>query len=172
MKADLLQFEQVITNLAVNARDAMPDGGRLQLRSANVTAQECERFNAKGMPAADYVVVEVADTGTGIPEAIRDKIFVPFFTTKEVGKGTGLGLSTVYGIIKQTGGFVYFDTEEGKGTTFRIFLPRYVASAREAAAAVECRSAGDRRRARCGGARAPRGERRSHRRRHDPSGRG
>ena len=137
VKADLLQFEQVITNLAVNARDAMPDGGRLQLRSANVTAAECERFDTKGMPAADYVLVEVADTGSGIPESIREKIFVPFFTTKEVGKGTGLGLSTVYGIIKQTGGFVYFDTEEGKGTTFRIFLPRYVASAREAAAGTE-----------------------------------
>ncbi len=134
VKADLLQFEQVITNLAVNARDAMPDGGRLQLRSANVTAAECERFHAKGMPAADYVVVEVTDTGSGIPESIRDKIFVPFFTTKEVGKGTGLGLSTVYGIIKQTGGFVYFDSEQGKGTTFRIFLPRHMASAREAAA--------------------------------------
>jgi two-component system cell cycle sensor histidine kinase/response regulator CckA len=76
----------------------------------------------------------VADTGGGIPEAIQDKIFVPFFTTKEVGKGTGLGLSTVYGIVKQTGGFVYFDTAENKGTTFRIFLPRHVPSAREAAA--------------------------------------
>jgi two-component system, cell cycle sensor histidine kinase and response regulator CckA len=134
VKADLLQLEQVITNLAVNARDAMPDGGRLQLKSANVPATECERYNTKGMPAADYVVVELADTGTGIPEAIRDKIFVPFFTTKDVGKGTGLGLSTVYGIIKQTGGFVYFDTAEGKGTTFRIFLPRHVPSAREAVA--------------------------------------
>jgi two-component system cell cycle sensor histidine kinase/response regulator CckA len=136
VKADLLQFEQVITNLAVNARDAMPNGGRLQLRSANVTAAECERYHNKGMPAADYVLVEVADTGSGIPEAIREKIFVPFFTTKEVGKGTGLGLSTVYGIIKQTGGFVYFDSVDGQGTTFRIFLPRHVATAQEAAAAA------------------------------------
>jgi two-component system cell cycle sensor histidine kinase/response regulator CckA len=134
VKADILQLEQVITNLAVNARDAMPNGGRLQVRSANVTAQECERFQTKGMPAADYVLVEVADTGTGIPDAIRDKIFEPFFTTKDIGKGTGLGLSTVYGIIKQTGGFVYFDSaDDGKGTTFRIFLPRHVASARETA---------------------------------------
>jgi two-component system, cell cycle sensor histidine kinase and response regulator CckA len=78
----------------------------------------------------------VNDTGTGIPEAVRDKIFVPFFTTKEVGKGTGLGLSTVYGIIKQTGGFVYFDSVEGRGTTFRIFLPRHVASPQEAAASA------------------------------------
>jgi two-component system, cell cycle sensor histidine kinase and response regulator CckA len=133
VKADLMQFEQVITNLAVNARDAMPNGGQLELRSANVTAEECARYHTKGMPAADYVMVEAADTGTGIPETIQDKIFVPFFTTKEVGKGTGLGLSTVYGIIKQTGGFVYFDTADNKGTTFRIFLPRYIPSARELA---------------------------------------
>jgi two-component system cell cycle sensor histidine kinase/response regulator CckA len=112
----------------------MPQGGRLALRSANVTAAECEGFHAKGMPAADYVLVEVTDTGTGIPEAIRSKIFDPFFSTKEVGKGTGLGLSTVYEIIKQTGGFVYVDSVIGKGSTFRIFLPRHVASAREAAA--------------------------------------
>ena len=135
VKVDQLQFEQVIVNLAVNARDAMPNGGHLELRSANVTAAECARYHTKGMPAADYVLVELIDNGTGIPEAIRDKVFVPFFTTKEVGKGTGLGLSTVYGIIKQTGGFVYFDTVEGKGTTFRIFLPRHVPTAQEVAAA-------------------------------------
>jgi two-component system, cell cycle sensor histidine kinase and response regulator CckA len=133
VKVDLMQFDQVITNLAVNARDAMPNGGELELRSANVTAQECARYRTKGMPAADYVMIEVADTGAGIPEAIQDKIFLPFFTTKEVNKGTGLGLSTVYGIIKQTGGFVYFETGENKGTTFRIFLPRYIPSAREIA---------------------------------------
>jgi two-component system cell cycle sensor histidine kinase/response regulator CckA len=136
VKADLLQFEQVIMNLAVNARDAMPNGGHLELRSANVTAADCARYHTKGMPAADYVMVEVSDTGSGIPERIRDKVFVPFFTTKEVGKGTGLGLSTVYGIIKQTGGYVYFDSAEGKGTTFRIFLPRHVPSAQEIAAAA------------------------------------
>jgi two-component system, cell cycle sensor histidine kinase and response regulator CckA len=127
VKVDISQFEQVIVNLAVNARDAMPDGGRLTLRIANVTASECERYHAKGMPPADYVLVEVGDTGTGIPEAIIDKIFDPFFSTKEVGKGTGLGLSTVYGIIKQTGGFVYVDSVVGEGATFRLFLPRHIA---------------------------------------------
>src|SRR5581483_11786783 len=86
VKADLTQFEQVIGNLAVNARDAMPDGGKLTVRTSNVTANECERYHAKGMPAADYVLVEVADNGTGIPAAIIDKIFEPFFSTKEIGK--------------------------------------------------------------------------------------
>jgi two-component system, cell cycle sensor histidine kinase and response regulator CckA len=134
VRVDISQFEQVIVNLAVNARDAMPGGGRLVLRTANVAAKECERFHATGMPDADYVLVEVADTGTGIPPAIVDKIFEPFFSTKEVGKGTGLGLSTVYGIIKQTGGFVYVDSVERQGTTFRIFLPRHIGAAQEAPA--------------------------------------
>ncbi len=134
VKVDISQFEQVIVNLAVNARDAMPGGGRLQVRTSNVTKQDCERYRAKGMPAADYVLVEVADSGTGIPAKIVDKIFEPFFSTKEVGKGTGLGLSTVYGIIKQTGGFIYVDSVEQQGATFRIFLPRYVASAQDLAA--------------------------------------
>ncbi|MDE1972653.1 MAG: response regulator [Hyphomicrobiales bacterium] len=133
VKVDISQLEQVIVNLVVNARDAMPDGGKLTLRTSNVLAKECERYHAKGMPAADYVLIEVADTGAGIPEAIRDKIFDPFFSTKEVGKGTGLGLSTVYGIIKQTGGFVYVESTLHQGSTFRIFLPRHVATAQEAA---------------------------------------
>jgi two-component system cell cycle sensor histidine kinase/response regulator CckA len=129
VKVDIAQFEQVIVNLAVNARDAMPDGGKLILRTANVTAEEGARFNYKGMPLGEYVRIEVADSGTGIAPEIIHKIFDPFFTTKEVNKGTGLGLSTVYGIVKQTGGFIYLDSEVGKGTTFRIFLPRYIPGA-------------------------------------------
>jgi two-component system, cell cycle sensor histidine kinase and response regulator CckA len=131
VKVDISQFEQVIVNLAVNARDAMPDGGKLALRTGNVPAAECSRFQSVGMPAADYVLVEVGDTGVGISPEIKDKIFEPFFSTKEVGKGTGLGLSTVYGIVKQTGGFIYVDSEPGKGATFRIFLPRHVPVAEE-----------------------------------------
>ena len=132
VKADISQFEQVIVNLAVNARDAMPDGGKLTVRTANVPASESDaKFAYKGMPSADYVLVEVTDTGTGIPPDIIDKIFEPFFSTKEVGKGTGLGLSTVYGIVKQTGGFIYVNSEPGN-TSFRIFLPRHIAGAEEA----------------------------------------
>jgi two-component system cell cycle sensor histidine kinase/response regulator CckA len=125
VKVDVSQFEQVVVNLAVNARDAMPDGGKLSVRTANVTAEEATQLAYKGMPAAEYVRIDVIDTGTGIPAEIVDKIFEPFFSTKEVGKGTGLGLSTVYGIVKQTGGFIYVDSEPGKGTSFRIFLPRH-----------------------------------------------
>jgi two-component system cell cycle sensor histidine kinase/response regulator CckA len=133
VKADLSQFEQVIVNLAVNARDAMPDGGRLSLRTANVSAADSERLTLKGMPRGEYVRVDVADTGTGIPPDIIDRIFEPFFSTKEVNKGTGLGLSTVYGIIKQTGGFIYPESVVGRGTTFHIFLPRHVPTQEEAA---------------------------------------
>ena len=134
VKVDISQFEQVIVNLAVNARDAMPDGGKLTLRTANVPAEECAKFGYKGMPKANYVLVEVSDTGTGIPSDIIDKVFEPFFTTKDVGKGTGLGLSTVYGIVKQTGGFIYADSEPGR-TSFRIFLPRHIPGAEDALAA-------------------------------------
>jgi two-component system cell cycle sensor histidine kinase/response regulator CckA len=125
IKVDVSQFEQVIVNLAVNARDAMPDGGKLTVKTANMTTEEAAQLSYKGMPAADYVRIDISDTGTGIPAEIVDKIFEPFFSTKEVGKGTGLGLSTVYGIVKQTGGFVYVDSEAGKGTSFHIFFPRH-----------------------------------------------
>jgi len=127
------QLESALLNIAVNARDAMPDGGKLTLRTANVSAAESELLTLKGMPRAEYVRVDVADTGTGIPPDIIDRIFEPFFSTKEVNKGTGLGLSTVYGIIKQTGGFIYPESVVGRGTTFHIFLPRHVPTAEEAA---------------------------------------
>jgi two-component system cell cycle sensor histidine kinase/response regulator CckA len=136
VKADLNQFQQVVLNLAVNAGHAMPDGGKLTIKTENVSEEASRQYAYKGMPAADYVMVAVTDTGSGIPPEIMEKIFLPFFTTKETGKGTGLGLSTVYGIVKQTGGFVYPESEVGKGTTFRIFLPRHVPSA-EAPGAVE-----------------------------------
>jgi two-component system cell cycle sensor histidine kinase/response regulator CckA len=122
---DLSQFEQVIVNLAVNARDAMPGGGKLAVRTSNVSGADAARYAYEGMQPAEYVLVEVSDSGAGIPDDIIDKIFEPFFSTKDVGKGTGLGLSTVYGIVKQTGGFVYVESKPGQ-TTFRIFLPRHV----------------------------------------------
>lgn len=131
VKVDVNQFEQVIVNLAVNARDAMPDGGTLTIRTNNVPAAGCADYG-QALPEADYVMVEVADTGTGIPPEIMDKIFEPFFSTKEVGKGTGLGLSTVYGIVQQTGGTILADSVAGRGSTFRVFLPRHVAGAADA----------------------------------------
>ncbi|MCB1465597.1 MAG: response regulator [Rhizobiaceae bacterium] len=126
IRADLGQFEQVIVNLTVNARDAMPDGGEITVRTRNLPEAECEAFGYRELLPADYVLVEVEDSGSGIAPDVLKKIFEPFFTTKEVGKGTGLGLSMVYGIVKQTGGFIYCDSEVGEGTTFRIFLPRHV----------------------------------------------
>jgi two-component system cell cycle sensor histidine kinase/response regulator CckA len=131
VKADVNQFEQVIVNLAVNARDAMPEGGKVAIRTANISAPEANALNLQGLPAAEFVAIEVSDTGTGIPPEVMDKIFEPFFTTKDVGKGTGLGLSTVFGIVKQSNGFIYVDSAVGKGTTFRVFLPRYVPTAED-----------------------------------------
>ncbi|MCA0049148.1 response regulator [Mesorhizobium sp. B283B1A] len=141
VKVDIGQFEQVVVNLAVNARDAMPAGGDLTVRTRNVTTEECKTFPYRELTAADYVVVEVEDTGSGIAPDVLKKIFEPFFTTKEVGKGTGLGLSMVYGIIKQTGGFIFCDSEVGKGSTFRIFLPRHIAEAKTAGEPGEAPSA-------------------------------
>jgi two-component system, cell cycle sensor histidine kinase and response regulator CckA len=121
---DIHQFEQVIINLAVNARDAMPTGGTLNVRTYNVS-KEAAIATGYTMPEAEYVACEIEDTGSGIPPEIVDKIWEPFFSTKDVGKGTGLGLSMVYGIIKQTGGFIFVDSKMGQGTTFRIYLPRH-----------------------------------------------
>jgi two-component system cell cycle sensor histidine kinase/response regulator CckA len=126
VKTDLSQFEQVMINLCVNARDAMPEGGKLTLRTKNLSAAEVPAFNYAYLPHEDMVLVEVSDNGTGIAPEIMDKIFEPFFTTKDVGKGTGLGLAMVYGIVKQSGGYIQPESEVGKGTTFRVFLPRHI----------------------------------------------
>jgi two-component system cell cycle sensor histidine kinase/response regulator CckA len=124
VRADIGQFEQVIVNLAVNARDAMPDGGDLTIRTRNVTTDECKQFGYRELVAADYALVEIEDTGTGIAPELIEKIFEPFFTTKEVGKGTGLGLSQVQGFIDQSGGHVRIQSEKNLGTTVRLYLPQ------------------------------------------------
>ena len=123
--ADETQISNAIINLVVNARDAMPKGGIVTIRTANETVAQAAAFGTAIMPPGDYVRIEVSDTGMGIAKEHIGKIFDPFFTTKPVGQGTGLGLATVYGIVKQTGGFITVDSEIGKGTTFRIFLPRH-----------------------------------------------
>jgi two-component system cell cycle sensor histidine kinase/response regulator CckA len=143
VRVDIGQFEQVVVNLAVNARDAMPGGGELTVRTRNVAADESRTLPYREMTPGDYVLVEVDDSGSGIPPDVLGKIFEPFFTTKEVGKGTGLGLSMVYGIVKQTGGFIFCESEVGKGTTFRIFLPRHVAEARKSTEAASAQQAGE-----------------------------
>ena len=125
IKTDPIQLEQVIINLAVNARDAMPHGGSLSILTRNIPESEEIHKQYKLMPEGDYILIEVKDTGTGIPQKYHDRIFEPFFSTKEVGSGTGLGLSTVYGIIKQTGGFIFVESEMGKGTVFRIYFPQF-----------------------------------------------
>ena len=123
VRADPGQLEQVIVNLAVNARDAMPDGGQLTIETFALPASEARRMGAAVMPVADYSGLRISDQGMGIPPDVLPKIFEPFFTTKDVGKGTGLGLSTVYGIVKQSAGFIFAESTPGQGTTFTIFLP-------------------------------------------------
>jgi two-component system cell cycle sensor histidine kinase/response regulator CckA len=124
VKVDQSQLEQVIINLAVNARDAVEGGGTLTIRTSNLPVEEIAKSRHPSLPPGNYVVLEVSDTGEGIPKDIVDKIFEPFFTTKEVGSGTGLGLSTVYGIINQTGGHIFVDSEPGEGACFSIYLPQ------------------------------------------------
>lgn len=121
----------------VNARDALDGGGSLSIRTRNLIAEDSTTVSHSGLPAGDYVVMEVSDTGSGISREILDKIFEPFFTTKGVGVGTGLGLSTVYGIIKQTGGHIFVDSEVGEGTCFTIYLPKHEVTAEEEARAAE-----------------------------------
>ncbi|MGN6270816.1 MAG: response regulator [Sphingomonas sp.] len=124
IRADPGQLEQVVVNLAVNAKDAIGlTGGKLTIETLSVTAADVRRMNSELLPIADYTALRLTDTGTGIPPDILPKIFEPFFTTKDVGKGTGLGLSTVYGIVKQSGGYIFADSRPGRGATFTIYFP-------------------------------------------------
>ncbi|MHA1536741.1 MAG: PAS domain S-box protein [Alphaproteobacteria bacterium] len=125
IRCDQGQLEQVIINLAVNARDSMPGGGRVTIQTKNIAQGAPERQGHEMLDPGDYVLIEVIDEGCGIPKENQGRIFEPFFSTKEVGSGTGLGLSTVYGIVKQTGGFIFVDSEPDKGARFRVFLPRH-----------------------------------------------
>jgi len=134
VKADHHQFDQVIINLAVNARDAMSAsgkdtlsaGGKLTLRTQNIAEHSSLDEEKRGLPPGEYVRLEISDTGTGMPQEVIDKIFEPFFTTKDIGKGTGLGLSMVYGIVKQTDGYIFVDSIPDEGTSFKVYLPRHI----------------------------------------------
>lgn len=123
VRCDRRQLEQVIMNLVVNARDAMPDGGNVRIETETLHLTEAQHRGRAVVPAGDYAVIRVKDTGTGIPPDLLDKVFEPFFTTKRTGEGTGLGLSTVYGIVKQSGGFIFVDSQLGTGTCFDLYLP-------------------------------------------------
>ena len=137
IRADRRQLEQVIMNLVVNARDAMPDGGDITVTTRNLTLTEPLARDRVALPKGEYVCIRVTDEGRGIPPEVQDKMFEPFFTTKRTGEGTGLGLSTAYGIVKQTGGYIFCDSEPGRGTTFSLYFPAYAPPARIAAPVVE-----------------------------------
>jgi CheY-like chemotaxis protein len=135
VKMDRGQFNQVLMNLAVNARDAMPNGGTLTIHTSLMVVDEASPAKP-GVAPGEYAILTVGDTGTGIPPEVRAHLFEPFFTTKEKGKGTGLGLATVYGIVEQSGGHVWCASQVGEGTTFSIYLPR----ARDAGMKTESKS--------------------------------
>ncbi|MEO0370043.1 MAG: ATP-binding protein [Pseudomonadota bacterium] len=136
VRADKRQLEQVLMNLVVNARDAMPDGGQVVIRTENCLLKAPLKRDRAEVAPGRYVVVSVKDEGKGIPEDFVDRIFEPFYTSKKQGEGTGLGLSTAYGIVKQTGGFIFVDSVKGQGATFQIYLPALHADAAEAATAL------------------------------------
>ncbi len=122
---DKHEFIQALFNLITNAKDAMPDGGTLTIAARNVPERESQKLGHRELAAGEYVLIEVGDTGHGMSAEVMEKVFEPFFTTKAIGKGTGLGLASVYGMVKQSGGYIYPESEEGKGTSFKIYLPRH-----------------------------------------------
>jgi len=137
VEADRGQMEQVVLNLAANARDAMPRGGTLEIETANVDLAEAARIGASAVPRGAWVVLGISDTGTGMDAELQERVFEPFFTTKVPGRGTGLGLSSVFGIVAQSGGVVTLESEVGRGSSFRIYLPRLLAPRAAGAAGAE-----------------------------------
>jgi CheY-like chemotaxis protein len=141
-RADSGQLEQVLMNLVVNARDAMPSGGTITVQTQKMIVDESHRRGPTFIRPGQYVLLSVGDTGMGMDKETQSRIFEPFFTTKEKGKGTGLGLSTVYGIVKQTGGYVVVQSEQGRGSTFQIYLPRVEGIAEKLIAPVQHAASG------------------------------